>query len=57
MEDAEYAKCDKCKSINKVMESNLNEKTDNYINENENNFNVQVPYMVFISKMFNFNCK
>jgi len=48
LEEAEYAKCDKCKSINKVPEANngLAGNKEDFVSENENNFNVQVPYMV-----------
>ncbi len=44
LEKAEFAKCEKCKSINKVPtgEDNLND----FMSNNENNLNMKVPFMV-----------
>lgn len=59
LQDAELAKCEKCKSINKIPDKNsFATNRDDFIEQHENNFNIQVPYIVSHIKLccflFNF---
>ena len=46
LDDSQYARCEKCNSINQIPGNNYIRNENDFLDENENNFNIQVPFMV-----------